>query len=424
VLLAAPRPAPAQAAQPRRHALVIGITVYQFYTEGPRLMAAATDAQRFAALLGTPALGPFDTVTTLFDQQATKAGVEAALAALRQSVSSNDLVFVYFSGHGTVDDETADAYLVPYDAAESQTKHDVFAIRGLVQQLRTQLGTARVVLFLDACFSGVLFAEGPSTVWNADASNVILFASSRDDEPSWELPEFGGLFTAYVIEGLKGAADVAANRDGVVTSLELSSYVQSSVSQAARQYRFVSQLPIAYGAELATPLSRYTSYVSSLPQFPVRSDREWLDELILRFNGYSAFEPDHVSIPPLSVPRWTELARAIAHYANASQSNLTFQGHVGRFCFTEDELAAPRTPAERCGHQSDHYLYEFTERMAGSVRSFFEAVGLQRGRAQIQGFGAERPVTSLPAKPTSAFDVNKVARMNTQVILSVNPPGF
>ena len=50
---------------------------------------------------------------------------------------------------------------------------------------------------------------------------------------SIELAELGhGIFTYYVVQGLKGAADL--NRDGIVTLQELYEYVEQQVAQKSR----------------------------------------------------------------------------------------------------------------------------------------------------------------------------------------------
>jgi len=50
---------------------------------------------------------------------------------------------------------------------------------------------------------------------------------------SIELPELGhGIFTYYLVEGLKGAADL--NKDGIVTVQELYEYLEQQVAKKSR----------------------------------------------------------------------------------------------------------------------------------------------------------------------------------------------
>jgi uncharacterized caspase-like protein len=60
-----------------------------------------------------------------------------------------------------------------------------------------------------------------------------IITASRTSEVSVELPELGhGLFTYYLVQGLKGAADL--DRDGIVSLQELYQYLEQQVSQKSR----------------------------------------------------------------------------------------------------------------------------------------------------------------------------------------------
>jgi uncharacterized caspase-like protein len=60
-----------------------------------------------------------------------------------------------------------------------------------------------------------------------------ILTASRSAEVSLELPELGhGVFTYYLMQGLKGAADL--NHDGIVTLQELYEYLEQQVTQKAR----------------------------------------------------------------------------------------------------------------------------------------------------------------------------------------------
>jgi uncharacterized caspase-like protein len=78
-----------------------------------------------------------------------------------------------------------------------------------------------------------------------------IVTASRPSEVSIELSELGhGVFTYYLVEGLKGAAD--ANRDGIVSLQELYEYVEQQVTARARSVGG-NQHPVMKG-ELEGPL--------------------------------------------------------------------------------------------------------------------------------------------------------------------------
>ena len=61
----------------------------------------------------------------------------------------------------------------------------------------------------------------------------MIVTASRPSELSVELAEFGhGIFTYYLMEGLRGAAD--QNRDGIVTLQELYGYLEHQVAAKSR----------------------------------------------------------------------------------------------------------------------------------------------------------------------------------------------
>ena len=82
----------------------------------------------------------------------------------------------------------------------------------------------------------------------------MIISASGPNEVSLELPELGhGVFTYYLLEGLRGKAD--RNGDGVVTVSELYEYVEEQVERKVREAGG-RQRPIMKGEiEGALPLS-------------------------------------------------------------------------------------------------------------------------------------------------------------------------
>jgi uncharacterized caspase-like protein len=62
----------------------------------------------------------------------------------------------------------------------------------------------------------------------------VIITASGPNEVALELPNLGhGVFTYYVLEGLKGKAD--RNNDGLVTVSELYEFVEDQVDSTARR---------------------------------------------------------------------------------------------------------------------------------------------------------------------------------------------
>jgi uncharacterized caspase-like protein len=115
-----------------------------------------------------------------------------------------------------------------------------------LQTIFERIDAQRVVAFLDACYSG---GAGGRTFTSkktragsindeflerqARSKGRVIITASEPNEVSLELPELGhGIFTYYLVEGLKGAADT--NRDGIVSLLELYAYVKEQVTKKSR----------------------------------------------------------------------------------------------------------------------------------------------------------------------------------------------
>ncbi len=254
VAMAAPAPEP-QLALPNRWAVIIGIGDY----ESPgvaRLKYTVNDAEALYEVLTGPGGFKKENVLRLTDKSEKKPtlrNIKWALGTfLARSAKKDDTVFMFFAGHGApevdprgVERDGLAKYLVPADADPD----DLYATALPMDELHSIFGrieAERVVAFLDACYSGAAggrtFAAKGTRAGNLDdqflerltrAKGRAIITASRTTEVSIELDELRhGVFTYYLVEGLKGAADL--NRDGIVTLQELYEYVEQRVAQKSR----------------------------------------------------------------------------------------------------------------------------------------------------------------------------------------------
>jgi uncharacterized caspase-like protein len=223
-----------------------------------RLDYAARDAEAFASALTRRGGFAADSVTLLRDRDATRARVLDGLTNLRQRVREEDVVLIYFAGHGSVgagDDGRSHYYLVPQDGRTSELGKTALA-DDLLEELIGQLPSRQVVVILDACYSGggrgAIRARGqraagvtspPSRPIVEAAAGRLLMAASRPEQEAWEHPQKGGgLFTAFLLEGLGGPADL--DRDGTITALELFQWVFPRVRDFSRREIQAEQTPL------------------------------------------------------------------------------------------------------------------------------------------------------------------------------------
>jgi uncharacterized caspase-like protein len=249
-------PAGAPSAPARNQwAVVIGVGRYESAAI-PRLRYAVADAEAIYQTLTGPAGFKRDNVLLLTDRSERKPtlrNIKWALGTfLGRSAQKDDTVLIFFAGHGApevdprgLERDGLAKYLIPNDA----DPEDLYSTALPMDELQTIFGrieAERVVAFLDACYSGAAggrtFASKKTRAGAVDdlflerltrSRGRAIITASRPAEVSIELPELGhGIFTYYLVTGLKGAADL--NRDRIVSLQELYEYVEQQVTTKAR----------------------------------------------------------------------------------------------------------------------------------------------------------------------------------------------
>ena len=223
--------------------LVLAVGVSRYRDERLNLKYAGRDAHAFAEMWrsGAASLYGGTEVVTLSDDQATAAGVRAALFKLLETAAEKDTVTLFLSGHGVRLDD-GEYYFATHEIDTSsqgrvaETALKWTALATTLESLRAR----RVLLFLDACHSGgVLPGIRASNERLGEAlakhSGVMVFASSRGSEFSYELDaQKHGAFTTALLEALgeqKANLEIGGQRDEVITSAELLAYLSARVPQ-------------------------------------------------------------------------------------------------------------------------------------------------------------------------------------------------
>jgi len=161
----------------------------------------------------------------LFDKDATAANIQQAVSDVFQHAKEEDLVVLYFCGHGL------NGGFCGYDENLSYIN-----LRKLIGKCKAK----RKVIFADTCHSGSLRTkERTKEKFDGD---ILLFLSSRPNEVSWEFSfKENSAFTYSLLKGLRGKADI--NRNRVITAKELFDYVSKEVKNITHD----SQHPVMWG---------------------------------------------------------------------------------------------------------------------------------------------------------------------------------
>ncbi len=227
----------------KRWAVVVGVGEYGS-ADIPNLEFAPADARAVKEFLESDAAGPFDEVLYLENERATGAAMREALFVFLQQADWDDLVVIYYAGHGAPDPGRPDnLYLLPTDADLNALAATGFPMWDVKTALRRQIAAERVLVIADACHSAGT-ADG-DVVGGGDANHIAggfqgLFTPSRrlmmtaadTNEFSLEDERWGGhgVFTHFLLEGLRGSGDL--DGDGIVTFTELFDHVSDNVRQA------------------------------------------------------------------------------------------------------------------------------------------------------------------------------------------------
>lgn len=194
------------------YVVAVGISDYKNISD---LRLPEQDAKDIAKLYKTKTKH----VILLTGRYATKARILQSLRDQFARADEDDMIVFSFSGHGY------QGGVCPYDMSRDQSSGITYKeIRSILKQSRAQ----RKMIFADACFSGGIRGGSSSANINDKDSGVLLFLSSRSGETSIESGMMkNGFFTAYLLRGLRGGADVDRNR--VITAKELFSFVHNGV---------------------------------------------------------------------------------------------------------------------------------------------------------------------------------------------------
>jgi len=221
-------------------AVVVGINDYPNIRP---LKYAVADAKAFYDLLVKRNQVPVENVFLLLNEQATLQNLRSTLGTrIKNKAGADDMVIIYFAGHGATerdmlspDGDGLEKYMLPYGADSGDLYASALPMRE-VAHIFHRIRSERLVFVVDACYSG---ASGGRTVsitgMRANLSDrflerlaggkgkVIITASSAN-EVSVEKDELGhGVFTYYLVQGLRGPADT--NADGLISVDEAYRYV-------------------------------------------------------------------------------------------------------------------------------------------------------------------------------------------------------
>ena len=217
-----------------RYALLIGISKYA--NSALSLNFAAADAQSLYKVLLDPEIGAYkpENVRLLVDDQATRKNIISAMNTwLKNRVTADDSVLIFYSGHGALGNGS-EAYWVNYDADAEDLASSAVSNKEISNAI-ADLPARRKITLIDSCFSEATAkkyrAVVPATVFDEfKGTGVVTIAASTGQQKSVEVSGHGA-FTYHLLDALQGKADT--NGNGVVELDEIWNYLNERVQKTA-----------------------------------------------------------------------------------------------------------------------------------------------------------------------------------------------
>jgi tetratricopeptide (TPR) repeat protein/uncharacterized caspase-like protein len=231
-------------------AVIIGISKYPKLPENQQLLFADKDAQTFASSIKRTT---GENQRLLLNQEATAAAIKESIGNwLAASTNENDTVYIYFSGHGIVETEYGEAYLMAYDSDAKLPYASGVSLRELSYAVSRRVKAGRILIIADAVrrdfFDAELVGDAPSKIFTTSFNQLsqwrggiaTLLANSAG-EYSREGQKWGslGVFTKFLVEAISN--NTSANGE------EIFSYISARIAKETGK----KQHPSKSGTNLA-----------------------------------------------------------------------------------------------------------------------------------------------------------------------------
>ncbi|MCT7979678.1 caspase family protein [Laspinema olomoucense] len=246
------------------YALLIGVG--ECKDKSWSLPVTVKDIQALYQILIAPELCgyPEENIQLLHDKTATRTNILDSLSWLKNKAHQNPncTVLIYYSGHGWLDKDTGNYYLIPHD---TDSKKEEFAGSALAAEVFTkaiqQIESQRVLVVIDCCHAqGMAATKGePIAVKipgrfaeTATAKSLIhalsqgkgraIFTSCTGNEKSWMRKDnLMSIYTYHLIQALQGAGN--SPDDTVVRLSNLMNYLAKTVPDSAASEFGITQTP-------------------------------------------------------------------------------------------------------------------------------------------------------------------------------------
>jgi hypothetical protein len=243
--------------KPGSNCYVLAIGINKYKNPKLNLNYARADASAFVDSISTNGLKLYQEIHSyeLYDKRATKVNIQSCLDSIIQRASINDVVIIYFAGHGSMSE--GNFYFIPTSAThlyDQESLQEEALSAELLQEYLTKIKALKQVILIDACQSGgsveTLAMRGASEekaiVQLSRSTGIHIFAAAESTQFAGEFSSLGhGLFTHVLLQGLSGKAD-GLPKDDNITIFELKSYLDRIVPDLSQKLKKTPQYPYTF----------------------------------------------------------------------------------------------------------------------------------------------------------------------------------
>ncbi|MFF0043337.1 caspase domain-containing protein [Streptomyces mirabilis] len=264
-------------------ALLIASAETSYEPTLPQIKGAELDAWAIRDVLTDFEVGLFSRENVKVLQNVTSSVVLEELADLAQTCLSDDMVLVYFSGHGLIDRVTGNFYWVTANTTRTDldgTAVSAEKVHGILDACASQA----IVIILDCCHGGAYGHAAPPDQYGGYGRFVITSSAAGGNAVDLvDIMSRMSVFTKHVVDGLSGYAE-DRDRDGYIDVIDLFDYVASAM--------VAGDLPAPiqrFEGRLAVPIARHAR--------PAIAEASWARSPAA---GLSVLETDVTCATPLT----------------------------------------------------------------------------------------------------------------------------
>lgn len=216
------------------YAIIIGVSEYSYLKPEQQLNYADSDAVLIQNYLES--WDNIDLKVFLNEESSPRdrIGMEIENTLMRKA-KSGDKVIIFFAGHGDLDENYGEGYLLlnqvkpPNEATYKW--NDALPLTNLKESInKAGQNGIEVYLIADACHSGAVLNSSSNSMMSGINENSVRMISCKKGQVSEENPKLGhGVFTYNLIQGMAGLADSDGNK--TISLYELETYVKEKVRE-------------------------------------------------------------------------------------------------------------------------------------------------------------------------------------------------